>query len=182
MRERKRERQRESEREREREREWGENERERERDRIQKSGIPREFSRLLTPVPVSLGFSGNLPQDTWYCVAYVYTCSPHGESTSWNFPAKIKNSLRPIPSSQDTIPVGGIREQAFGGKKVIRPDIPGRYSSFVFTVSKRIRPSCYLVVVIVYFPFLTKICDEFISGAIYIGHVPIGMASEIDTW
>ena len=26
------------------------------------------------------------------------TCFPHRESMSWNFPAKIKNSLRPIPS------------------------------------------------------------------------------------
>ena len=69
-RERERERQRESEREREKEREKEreserEREKERERDRIQKSGrkkLPRQFSRLLTPVPSLSVFHGNLPQ------------------------------------------------------------------------------------------------------------------------
>ena len=59
-----RERESEKERERERDRER-ERERERERDRIQKSGsekLPRQFSRLLTPVPSLSVFHGNLPQ------------------------------------------------------------------------------------------------------------------------
>ena len=59
-REREREREKERESEREKEREW-----ERERDRIQKSGrkkLPRQFPRLLTPVPSLSVFHGNLPQ------------------------------------------------------------------------------------------------------------------------
>ena len=63
-RERARERERERDREREKERERV-RERERERDRIQKSGrkkLPRQFSRLLTPVPSLSVFHGNLPQ------------------------------------------------------------------------------------------------------------------------
>ena len=61
-RERERERRRERARERERKRE---RKSERERDRIQKSGrkkLPRQFSRLLTPVPSLSVFHGNLPQ------------------------------------------------------------------------------------------------------------------------
>ena len=68
MRERQREREKERDRERERKRERKERERvrERERDRIQKSGnkkLPRQFSRLLTPVPSLSVFHGNLPQE-----------------------------------------------------------------------------------------------------------------------
>ena len=66
VRERKRERERERERERDRERE-SERERERERERpntkIRQKKLPRQFSRLLTPVPSLSVFHGNLPQE-----------------------------------------------------------------------------------------------------------------------
>ena len=62
-----REREKERERGREREKERVKvRERKRERDRIQKSGkkkLPRQFSRLLTPVPSLSVFHGNLPQE-----------------------------------------------------------------------------------------------------------------------
>ena len=82
-----------------------ESERERERETEYKNQaekkFPRQFSRLLTPVPSLSAFHGNLPQQIRYTASPMFimgTCSPHGESTSWNFPAKIKISLRPIPS------------------------------------------------------------------------------------
>ena len=71
------EREREREREKEREREW---ERERETE-YKNQAISRKRYVILRRLCLKWG-----------------TCSPHGESTSWNFPAKIKNSLRPIPS------------------------------------------------------------------------------------
>ena len=114
--EREREKERESERDRERERER-EREKERERDRIlrciwtanrwrrgknQAKKFTRQFSRLLTPAPSLSVFHGNLPQEICDTTSPMFIMgnlfSPHGESTSWNFPAKIKNSLRPIPS------------------------------------------------------------------------------------
>ena len=91
--------------------------RERERDRIlrfciwmanrwrrgknQAKKFTRQFSRLLTPATSLSVFHGNLPQeicDTTSPIFIMGNYFPHRESTSWNFPAKIRNSLRPIPS------------------------------------------------------------------------------------
>ena len=64
--------------------------------------LPENFPVCWPPGPSSLGFSReSLAEDMWCYVAYVYhggMCFPHRESTSWNFPAKIENSLLPIPS------------------------------------------------------------------------------------
>ena len=93
------------EREREREKEW-ERERERERRREYLAGsyyynemrialhtcLPDNFLVCWPPVTALSVFHGNLPQEIWG------TYFPHRESTSWNFPAKIRKSLRPIPS------------------------------------------------------------------------------------
>ena len=95
----------ERERKRERERE-GERERERERRREYLAGsyyynemrialhtcLPDNFLVCWPPVSALSVFHGNLPQEIWG------TYFPHRESTSWNFPAKIWNSLRLIPS------------------------------------------------------------------------------------
>ena len=54
--------------------------------------LPDNFLVCWPPVRALSVFHGNLPQKIWG------TYFPHGESTSWNFPAKIRNSLRPIPS------------------------------------------------------------------------------------
>ena len=54
--------------------------------------LPDNFLVCWPPVTALSVFHGNLPQKIWG------TYFPHGESTSWNFPAKIRNSLRPIPS------------------------------------------------------------------------------------
>ena len=67
-RKRERERQRESERERDRERERERErvrvrERERPNTKIRQKKLPRQFSRLLTPVPSLSVFHGNLPQE-----------------------------------------------------------------------------------------------------------------------
>ena len=75
------------------------------RDRLskirQKKITPTIFP-FVDSVPSLSVFHGNLPQqivrDTTSPMFIMGICSPHGESTSWNFPAKIKNSLRPIPS------------------------------------------------------------------------------------
>ena len=87
---REREREREWEWEREREWEWERERRRRERERerpntkIRQKKLPRQFSRLLTPVP-SLGFSRECPaRDMWCFVAYVYNGKERerdGEST-----------------------------------------------------------------------------------------------------
>ena len=54
--------------------------------------LPDNFLVCWPPVRALSVFHGNLPQKIWG------TYFPHGESTSWNFPAKIRNCLRPIPS------------------------------------------------------------------------------------
>ena len=56
---------------------------------ICRSTFTRQFFRVLTPGPSSLDFSRESPAKLVSLI---------GESMSWNFPAKIKNSLRPIPS------------------------------------------------------------------------------------
>ena len=62
----------------------------------------RQFSRVLTPRPQLSRFFTGISRRRYVllrrlCLSLgnVY---PHRESTSWNFLAKIKNSLRPIPS------------------------------------------------------------------------------------
>ena len=54
--------------------------------------LPDNFLVCWPPVRALSVFHGNLPQKIWG------TYFPHGESTSWDFPAKIRNCLRPIPS------------------------------------------------------------------------------------
>ena len=54
--------------------------------------LPDNFLVCWPPVSALSVFHGNLPQEIWG------TYFPHRESTSWNFPAKIRNSLRLIPS------------------------------------------------------------------------------------
>ena len=105
--------------EREREREREEREREREntlQDHIIHNEmrtalhmcLPDNFFVCWHPATALSVFHGNVPQEIWG------TFVPHRESTSWNFLAKIRNSLRPIlaliwcRNFQDrTIPVGG---------------------------------------------------------------------------
>ena len=134
-RERERERERDSERERQRERDRErerERERVRERDRIQKSSrkkLPRQFSRLLTPVPSLSVFSRESPAaaDTWYYVAYVYNgelVPLMGNQRVGIFPPKSKIlfvlSLALIwcRNFQDrTIPVGGDTWTSFWRKE-----------------------------------------------------------------
>ena len=109
-RERKREREREKERERVREIKREREERERgERDRIlrciwtanrwrrgknQAKKFTRQFSRVLTSGPNSLGFSRESPAGMWYYVAYVYNeelVSPIGNQRVGIFPPKSKS-------------------------------------------------------------------------------------------
>ena len=129
-----RERQREREREREIKRErarGGEREREREKERGERDRIlrciwranrwrrgknqakkfTRQFSRVLTSGPNSLGFSRESPADMWYYVAYVYNeelVSPIGNQRVGIFPPKIKNSLPPITSFKMVSKIPGL--------------------------------------------------------------------------
>ena len=70
--------------------------------------LPDNFPVCWPPAQALSIFHGNLPQKIWG------TCFPHRESMSWNFPAKIKNSLHLslaliwCQNFQDwSIPVGG---------------------------------------------------------------------------
>ena len=64
--------------------------------------LPDNFQVCWPPATALSVFHGNLPQKICDTTSPMFIMgnlfSPHGESTSWNFPAKIKNSLRPIPS------------------------------------------------------------------------------------
>ena len=97
-----------------RERERREREREREREYLAASCylhknekklhhvFTRQFSRVLTPRPKLSRFFTGISRRRYVllrrlCLSWG-NVFPHRESTSWNFPAKIKNSLLPIPS------------------------------------------------------------------------------------
>ena len=62
----------------------------------------RQFSRVLNPRLKLSRFFTDISRRRYVllrrlCLSWGKVF-PHRESTSWNFPAKIKNSLRPIPS------------------------------------------------------------------------------------
>ena len=64
--------------------------------------LPDNFLVCWPPATALSVFHGKLPHEICDTTSPMFIMgnlfSPHGESTSWNFPAKIKNSLRPIPS------------------------------------------------------------------------------------
>ena len=80
--------------------------------------LPDNFLVCWPTVSALSVFHGNLPQEIWG------TYFPHRESTSWNFPAKIWNSLRLIPSfdmvSKFPGSLGGDTWPSFWRKELIR--------------------------------------------------------------